>query len=160
MARDLDLLFPPVEAIHGVPIVREGDGLAMSSRNARLDGKARAAAPAIHRGLCRAESLAMSGERSASRLAEVVRGAIEEAPPLSLDRIALVGDAPAPFGERRDVALGRAAFGFRGRDVFQQTGQALVDACALADRIVQFGEDFSVWGVARWSLHPLIGTSA
>jgi DNA polymerase V len=27
------------------------------------------------------------------------------------------------------------------------------------DRIVKFGEEFSVWGVARWSLHPLIGTA-
>jgi DNA polymerase V len=26
------------------------------------------------------------------------------------------------------------------------------------DRIIKFGEDFSIWGVARWSLHPLIGT--
>ena len=28
------------------------------------------------------------------------------------------------------------------------------------DRIIKFGEDFSIWGVARWSLHPLIGTAA
>lgn len=31
---------------------------------------------------------------------------------------------------------------------------------AYRDRTVNFGEDFSVWGVARWSLHPLIGTTA
>lgn len=31
---------------------------------------------------------------------------------------------------------------------------------AYRDRIIQFGEDFSIWGVARWSLHPLIGTHA
>ena len=31
---------------------------------------------------------------------------------------------------------------------------------AYRDRTVQFGEDFSVWGVARWSLHPLTGTAA
>lgn len=29
---------------------------------------------------------------------------------------------------------------------------------AYRDRTVKFGEEFSVWGVARWSLHPLIGT--
>ena len=31
---------------------------------------------------------------------------------------------------------------------------------AYGDRTIKFGEDFSIWGVARWSLHPLIGTSS
>ena len=45
MVRDLDM---PV-AIRGVPTVREVDGLALSSRNVRLDATERARAPVLHR---------------------------------------------------------------------------------------------------------------
>lgn len=48
VARDLDI---PVR-IEGVPTVREGDGLALSSRNAYLTADERAHAPLLHRTLC------------------------------------------------------------------------------------------------------------
>lgn len=57
MVRDLHM---PI-AIHGVPTLREADGLAMSSRNARLSAKDRQAAPVLHRALDHAAALAAGG---------------------------------------------------------------------------------------------------
>lgn len=51
MARDLDLARPHVDAIIGVPTVREDDGLAMSSRNRYLSAAERAAAVCLPRAM-------------------------------------------------------------------------------------------------------------
>ena len=58
MVRDLHT---PV-AIHGVPTVRETDGLAMSSRNVRLTPADRSAAPILIASLTAADALLKSGE--------------------------------------------------------------------------------------------------
>ena len=60
MVRDLDF---PITII-GMPIVREADGLAMSSRNARLTPDARAKAPVIYEALQVAERAVEGGARS------------------------------------------------------------------------------------------------
>ncbi len=58
MVRDL---YTPIQ-VHGVPTVREADGLAMSSRNVRLTAQDRAAAPILIASLTAAEALIKSGE--------------------------------------------------------------------------------------------------
>ncbi len=57
MVRDLDM---PLEIVPH-PTVREADGLAMSSRNVRLDAVQRAEAVMLSRSLAKAEELAVSG---------------------------------------------------------------------------------------------------
>ncbi len=76
MARDLNI---DVEIV-GAPIVREADGLAMSSRNKYLQGDDRRAALCLSRGLFRARELFASGERSAAALAAAARAGIEAEP--------------------------------------------------------------------------------
>ena len=71
LALDLDL---PV-AIVGGPIVRDPDGLALSSRNAYLDDAQRIVAPALHRALVEA-SAAMSGGKGIARAESIAREAI------------------------------------------------------------------------------------
>ena len=88
MARDLDL---PVKVI-GCPIVRECDGLAMSSRNRYLSRDERAAATALYRALRSAETLALDGERDARVLEEAMRSQIDIEPLVELD-YAVVADA-------------------------------------------------------------------
>lgn len=86
MTADLDF---PISIIIA-PTVREEDGLAMSSRNARLSPGERARATAIYRGLKRAEEALRAGERSVGAITGEIRKIIEESSPDGIDYVSAV----------------------------------------------------------------------
>ncbi|MCH7485241.1 MAG: pantoate--beta-alanine ligase [Chloroflexi bacterium] len=75
LMRDLGL---PVDVV-GRPIVREPDGLAMSSRNAYLSPDDRARALSLSRSLAEAEQSVREGERDASYIREAARRTLDAA---------------------------------------------------------------------------------
>jgi pantoate--beta-alanine ligase len=88
MALDLAL---PTEVV-ALPTVREVDGLAMSSRNARLTPAARAAAPVVHRALLDARARYEAGERSAEALRAVMRATLAAEPLADVDYVSVADD--------------------------------------------------------------------
>jgi pantoate--beta-alanine ligase len=72
-----------------LPTVREESGLALSSRNAYLDEQQRRAAVVLNQALLQANSAFDSGERSASRLVELVRAIIAGEPLARVDYVSL-----------------------------------------------------------------------
>ena len=75
LARDLDTGIDVVAC----PTVRDGDGLALSSRNRYLSEAARARARSIPKGIAAAAELFEKGERDSTILIEVVHRALEQA---------------------------------------------------------------------------------
>ena len=86
MVRDLNL---DVEVV-GMPIVRESDGLAMSSRNAYLSSAERSSALCLSESLVLAEQLVARGERDPAAVLATVRCHIEAQSIADVDYIDLV----------------------------------------------------------------------
>jgi pantoate--beta-alanine ligase len=88
MVRDLHF---PVEIVRG-PIVREADGLAMSSRNKYLSETERRDALCLQRSLVLAAELVRQGERSAAVICRQMRALIEQVRSAAIDYIQIVDD--------------------------------------------------------------------
>ena len=89
------------------PIVREADGLALSSRNAYMSAEEREWALTLSRAVREAETLFASGERRAGRFTQAARMTFAAMPQIRVDYIALVDWATL---EPVDVAVPGSLF--------------------------------------------------
>jgi pantoate--beta-alanine ligase len=103
MARDLNF---PVEVVVG-PIVREPDGLAMSSRNAYLDPQQRKQALVLYRSLTLVKKLADQGERGAAKLIAAARNEIAAEAAARLDYFEIAD--PETLDPVEDISRGTLA---------------------------------------------------
>ncbi len=78
--------------IIGAPIVREPDGLAMSSRNIYLSPEARKEATILYRALMQAKSALGAGERNVEALKTLVTTVIQTSPLATIDYVDIVDD--------------------------------------------------------------------
>jgi pantoate--beta-alanine ligase len=93
LVRDLDL---PVR-VRICPIVREPDGLALSSRNRYLEPHQRRHATVLHRALDEARGQIEGGERDAAKVRQAIVSRIESAPGAAVDYVEIVdADTLAP----------------------------------------------------------------
>ena len=105
LVRDLDLDLEVVVC----PTIRQADGLAFSSRNARLSPEQREASTVVYRALCRADELWRTGERNADVLRQQVRLVLESQP--LLDEIDYVSVAAS--GTLIELGNGQLAEGLQ-----------------------------------------------
>jgi pantoate--beta-alanine ligase len=108
MTTDLDL---PIEVV-GCPLVRETDGLALSSRNVYLDGDDRQAATILSGALYMASEAVVRGQRDAAALRQLIVDTVAHAPQVRLDYVEIVDAATLePVDElTTDTLVALAAF--------------------------------------------------
>lgn len=139
-----DLRFP-IEVVEA-PVVREPDGLALSSRNVRLSPGEREEALAISRGLFQAAEQVESGERNPDRLESIVERSIRS---LDIDYVKLASqatmkaidtlDRPAVLAVAARVGpvrlIDNIAFDFPGDDPVPDRGILLDEPSSLTEHI-------------------------
>jgi pantoate--beta-alanine ligase len=103
MVRDLNMDVH----ISVAPIVRELDGLALSSRNRYLDPQQRKSATVLCRAITRMQTLADQGEHRADALIAAGKEVLAEEPSVRLDYLAIVD--PDTFDSVNDVSHGALA---------------------------------------------------
>jgi len=86
MTKDLNM---PIK-IRVCPIVREKDGLAMSSRNVYLDREEREDATILYKALCKAKELILKGERNPKVIIQRMRDIILSKPRAKIDYVSIV----------------------------------------------------------------------
>jgi pantoate--beta-alanine ligase len=86
------------------PIVREPDGLAMSSRNTYLDAGQRQQATALYRALMQVQTLAQRGERDSAKLVSAGKQIIAKEPCVRMDYFEVVN--PATLDPEPDTTPG------------------------------------------------------
>ncbi len=110
MVQDLNL---PVEIV-ACPIVREPDGLALSSRNAYLTPEQRKQALVLHRSLTRVRELYELGERSSTRLIDSGKNVFQQEPTVRLDFLEIVNSETLDPLDHADPGALVAVAGFLG----------------------------------------------
>jgi pantoate--beta-alanine ligase len=104
----------PLEIIVA-PIVRESDGLAMSSRNVYLSDEQRRAGLVLSRSLGQARELIAAGERDAVKLRQVMVDLIKSEPLANIDYVEIVnGESLKPQEELAGRILIALAVRFGG----------------------------------------------
>lgn len=83
MVNDLNF---PVRIVAG-PIVRESDGLALSSRNLYLSDEERTQATVLYRALQEAKRMYLNGERYSAKIKQAVSAMIKECPTAKIDYV-------------------------------------------------------------------------
>ena len=92
--------------VFGLPTVRDADGLALSSRNARLTEESRRQAVVVPRALDAAGAALAGGERNRDALIQIVRREIAKAPLACIDYAELRGaHGLEPIAETLDGAV-------------------------------------------------------